>query len=69
LNGSHQLLIYADDVNLLGANIDTVNKNTETVIDASKIDLEVNMEKTMYMLVSHEHNADQNLDMKIGSII
>jgi hypothetical protein len=32
LNGTHQLLAYADDVNLLGDNIDTINKNTETLI-------------------------------------
>jgi hypothetical protein len=36
LNGIHQLLAYADDVNLLGDNIDTTNKNTETLTDASK---------------------------------
>jgi hypothetical protein len=36
LNGTHQLLAYADDVNLLGDNIDTLNKNTETLIDVSK---------------------------------
>jgi hypothetical protein len=34
LNGTHQLLAYADDVNLLGDNIDTVRKNTETLTDA-----------------------------------
>jgi hypothetical protein len=33
---SHQLMAYADDVNLLGSNIDTINKNTQTLIDASK---------------------------------
>jgi hypothetical protein len=32
LNGTHQLLAYADDVNLLGDNIDTLKKNTETLI-------------------------------------
>jgi hypothetical protein len=54
LNGTHQLLAYSDDVNLLGDNIDTVKKNTETLIDASKeIDLEINVEKTKYMLLSH----------------
>jgi hypothetical protein len=36
LNGTHQLLVYADDVNLLGDNIDTIKKHMETLIDASK---------------------------------
>jgi hypothetical protein len=36
LNGTHQLLAYADDVNLLGDNIDTIKKKSETLIDASK---------------------------------
>jgi hypothetical protein len=36
LNETHHLLAYADDVNLLGDNIDTTMKNTETLIDASK---------------------------------
>jgi hypothetical protein len=45
LNGTHQLLVYADDVNLLGDIIDTIKKNTQTLIDASKeIGLEVNRE-------------------------
>jgi hypothetical protein len=45
LNGTHHLLAYADDVNLLGDNIDTIKKNTETLIDASKeIGLEINVE-------------------------
>jgi hypothetical protein len=32
LNGTHYLLAYADDVNLLGDNIDTIEKNTKTLI-------------------------------------
>jgi hypothetical protein len=61
LNETHQLLAYANDVNLLGDNIDTINKNTETLIDASKeVGLEVNVEQTKYMSVSHDQNADQS---------
>jgi hypothetical protein len=46
LNGTHLLLVYADDVNLLGDNIGAINKNTETLIGASKeVGLEVNAEK------------------------
>jgi hypothetical protein len=36
LNATHHLLAYADDVNLLGDNINTIKKNTKTLIDASK---------------------------------
>jgi hypothetical protein len=46
---------------LLGDNIDTINKKTQTLIDTSKgVGLEVNIEKTKYMLVSWNQNAGQN---------
>jgi hypothetical protein len=66
LNGTHQLLAYADDMTLLGDNLETIKKNTETLIDASKdVGLEINVEKTKYMLLSHQQNVGQNRDMKI----
>jgi hypothetical protein len=33
LNGTHQLLVYADDVNVLGDNKNTIKKNIKTLID------------------------------------
>jgi hypothetical protein len=67
LNGTHQLLVYADDANILGDNTDTIKKNAQTLIDASKeIGLEVNTEKTKYMSLSRHQNAGQNHDIKIG---
>jgi hypothetical protein len=68
LNGTHQLLAYTDDVNLLGYNIDTVKKNTETLTDANKdAGLEINVEKTKYMLLSRHQNVGQTRDIKIAN--
>jgi hypothetical protein len=68
LNGTHQLLAYADDVNLLGDNTDTIEKNTETLIDASKeVGIEINIEKTKYMLLSRHQNAGQNRNTEIAN--
>jgi hypothetical protein len=62
LNGTNQLLVYADDVNLLG---DRDHKRNEN-FDVSKGDgLEVNIEKTKYMLLSRHKNAGPNHDIKI----
>jgi hypothetical protein len=48
LSGTHQLLVYADAVNLLGDNINTITKSTEALVHASKEDdVEVNAEKTI----------------------
>jgi hypothetical protein len=55
LNGTHKLLAYADNVNILGENIDTIQKNTEALLDANKeVGLEVNLEKTKYILMSRK---------------
>jgi hypothetical protein len=53
LNGSPQVVVYADDVNLLVHNTNTIKINTKALIDASKgVRLEVNMEKTKYIVMS-----------------
>jgi hypothetical protein len=53
LNGTHQLLVYADDVNILGGSIHTIKENTDAVVLASKeTGLEVNADKTKYMFMS-----------------
>jgi hypothetical protein len=59
LNGTNVLLVYVDGGNLLD-NKEAIKKNTESFIDASKeSNLEVNAEKTKYMLVFRHQNAGQ----------
>jgi hypothetical protein len=51
LNGTHQFPACADAVHLLSENINIINKHTESLLVASKeVGLEVNAEKTKYML-------------------
>ena len=53
LYGTHQLLVYAEDVNILGGSVRTIKKNAEALVVASKeIGLEVNADKTKYMVMS-----------------
>ena len=52
-NGTHQLLVYAVDVNILGGSIYVIRKDTEALVVVSKeTGLLVNADKTKYMVMS-----------------
>jgi len=60
-NGTHQLLVYADDVNILGGSLHTLKKNTGALVVASKeICLELNADKTKYIITSRDQNAGES---------
>jgi hypothetical protein len=68
LNATHQLLVYADDINILGGSVHAIKQNTDALLVASKeIGLEVNAEKTKYMVMSRNQNAGQNHNIKLDN--
>jgi hypothetical protein len=65
LNGTHQLLVYADDVNTLGGSVRTIEKNTDVLVVASKEDgQEVNADETKYMVMSRDQNVERRHNIK-----
>ena len=69
MNGKYRLLVYADDVNMLGENLQTIRENTEIFIKASKdILLEVNSENTKYVITSRQENIVQNQNIVIENL-
>jgi hypothetical protein len=66
LNGTHRLLVYTDDVNILVRSLCSIKKNAEDLVIARKeIGLEVNAEETKYMVMSRNQNAGHNHNIKI----
>ena len=64
LNGTHHLVVYADD-NIFGRNVHTIENNPEALVGASKeISLEVNVDNTKYMAMSCDQNSRQCHNMK-----
>jgi len=65
LNGTHQFLVYADDVNILGGSVHNIKENAEALIVARKeTGLEVNADKTKYMVMSRDQNAGRSHSIK-----
>ena len=68
LSGTHQLLAYADDVNVLGGSIHPLKENAEFLVAATKeIGIEVNAHKSKYMTVSRDQNAGRIHSVRIDN--
>jgi len=68
LNGTHQLLAYADDVNILVGSIHNLKENAEALVAATReIGLEVSTDKTKYMVMSRDQNAGRNHNVRIDN--
>ena len=68
LNGTHQLLAYADDVNILRGSIHTLKENAEVLVAATReIGLEVSADKTKYMVMSQDQNAGRIKSVRIDN--
>ena len=67
LNGTHQLLAYADDVNILGGSIHTLKENAALVAATRETGLEVSANKTKYMVMSREQNAGRMHSVRIDN--
>jgi hypothetical protein len=68
LNGTHQLLAHADDVNILGASVRNVKENAEALLVATKESgLDIIADKNKYMIKSREHDFGQSHIVKIDN--
>jgi hypothetical protein len=66
LNSTHQLLVYADDVSIMGGSVSTIKKKREAFVVVSKENgLEVNAFETNYMVTSRDQNAGRSHSIKI----
>jgi hypothetical protein len=68
LNGTHQLLVYVEDVNILGGSAHSIKENAEALAVASKeIGIEVNADKPKYMVMSRDQTSGRRHGMEIDN--
>ena len=68
LNGTHQLLAYADDVNILAGSVHILKENAEALVATTReIGLEVSADKTKYMVMSRDQNAGRIQGVRIDN--
>jgi len=68
LNRTHQLLVCADGVNILGGSVHIIEKNAETLVVATKENgLDVNSDKLKYIVMSRDRNAGRNHSIMIDN--
>ena len=66
LNDMHQLLVYSDDVKILGGSVRTIKENAEALVVVSKqIGLGINADETKYMILSRDQDARRSHSIKI----
>jgi hypothetical protein len=65
LNGTRELLAYADDVTIHGRIVYTIKENTEALVVASKeFGRDKNVDKIKYMVMSRDQNAGRSQIIK-----
>ena len=68
MNGTHQVLAYADDVNVIGDYIRTIERNADVLLNACKdIGLALNTGKTKYMEIRRHRSMTANEHIRICS--
>ena len=68
MNGTHKVLDYVDNVNVIGNAIRMIQRNADVLLNAcNDIGLELNTVKTMYMLVGRHRGMMGNEYITVGS--
>jgi hypothetical protein len=67
LNGTRQLLVYADYINMLGGSVYAIKKAKGLVAASKGSGLEINADKNKYMVVSRDQNERQSHNINIDN--